>query len=178
MLKIIKEVGLRRIFKYFIFSLWQLIFDLLLFSPLRIWWLRFGGATIGKNCFIDKIDFINLGRTGLSGLKIGDECFLGRGVVLDLAGEILIEKQVVIALRTIILTHFSAGFSDHPLLTRYKKFVKKVILKKACFIGAGSIILPGVKLGEESLVAAGAVVTKSIPSKSLVAGVPAKIKNK
>lgn len=178
MIKIIKEVGFKRIFKYMIYCLWQWIFDILLFSPLRIVWLRFGGATIGINCFMDKIDFINLGRLGLKGLIIGDECFLGRGVLLDLAGKIVIEEKSVIAIRTIVLTHFSLGFSDHPLIKRYPKIVKGVVFEKGCFIGAGSIILPGVKIGEEGMVAAGAVVTKNVPTKNLVAGIPAKIKKK
>jgi acetyltransferase-like isoleucine patch superfamily enzyme len=44
-----------------------------------------------------------------------------------------------------------------------------------CFIGARSIILPGVEIGEESIVAAGAVVTHTVPPRSIVAGNPARI---
>lgn len=46
---------------------------------------------------------------------------------------------------------------------------------KRCFIGTRSIILPGVKVGDEVIVAAGSVVTKDVPSHSIVAGNPAKI---
>lgn len=44
-----------------------------------------------------------------------------------------------------------------------------------CFIGTRAIILPGVKIGDEVIVAAGAIVTKDVPSNSIVAGNPAKI---
>ncbi|MBB3595709.1 acetyltransferase-like isoleucine patch superfamily enzyme [Rhizobium sp. BK529] len=46
---------------------------------------------------------------------------------------------------------------------------------KRCFIGARSIILPGVEIGDECVIGSGAVVTKSVPSRSLVVGNPAKI---
>jgi acetyltransferase-like isoleucine patch superfamily enzyme len=46
---------------------------------------------------------------------------------------------------------------------------------KNCFIGAQSIIMPGVRVGDECIVAAGAVVTKDVPSHSIVAGNPAQI---
>ena len=46
---------------------------------------------------------------------------------------------------------------------------------KRCFIGARAIIMPGVKIGDEVVVGSGAVVTKDVPSNSIVAGNPAKI---
>ena len=52
---------------------------------------------------------------------------------------------------------------------------KKGSFRKNVWLGAGAKILPGVTVGENSIVAAGAVVTKSVPKNSVVAGVPAKI---
>lgn len=46
---------------------------------------------------------------------------------------------------------------------------------RRCFIGARSIILPGIEIGDECVIGAGSVVTNSIPSRSLVAGNPARI---
>lgn len=46
---------------------------------------------------------------------------------------------------------------------------------KNCFIGGGSIILPGVEIGSHSIIGAGSVVTKSVPAGSVVAGNPAKV---
>ncbi len=50
-----------------------------------------------------------------------------------------------------------------------------IMIKKGCWIGANAIILPGIEIGENSVVGAGSVVTKAIPSKVIVAGNPAKI---
>jgi acetyltransferase-like isoleucine patch superfamily enzyme len=47
-------------------------------------------------------------------------------------------------------------------------------LRRACRIGAGAVLLPGVEVGEEAFVAAGALVTRDVPARTLVMGVPAK----
>lgn len=49
------------------------------------------------------------------------------------------------------------------------------VIEENCFIGARSIIMPGIVVGHNSIVAAGAVVTKNVPPRSIVAGNPAKI---
>ena len=49
------------------------------------------------------------------------------------------------------------------------------VVEENCFIGARSIVLPGVRIGHNSIVAAGAVVTKNVPPRSIVAGNPAQI---
>jgi acetyltransferase-like isoleucine patch superfamily enzyme len=46
--------------------------------------------------------------------------------------------------------------------------------RRACRIGGGAVICPGVEIGEESFVAAGAVVTRDVPSRAVVMGVPAR----
>lgn len=60
----------------------------------------------------------------------------------------------------------------------YKPMNAPVIIGNNCWIGARSIILPGVTIGDYSIVAAGSVVTKDVPSGVLVAGNPAVIKKK
>jgi len=60
-------------------------------------------------------------------------------------------------------------------VNRLLKASNKVIIEKNVWIGASATILPGVTIGENSIVAAGAVVHKDIPPNTLVAGVPAKI---
>ncbi|OIP03894.1 hypothetical protein AUK18_01125 [Candidatus Beckwithbacteria bacterium CG2_30_44_31] len=176
--KAIKEVGLSRILKYFIFGLWQWVFDLLPYSPLRVWWLRFGDARIGENCVIDKIYFMNLDRTGLSGLILGKDCYLGPLVLLDLAGKITLENQVTIAAKSTILSHHSVGFSDHPLIKFYPKKTFQTTLKSGCVLGVASIILPGITIGKNSLVAAASMVNKDVPDQVMVAGIPALFKKK
>ncbi|WP_432561343.1 acyltransferase [Kineococcus sp. SYSU DK003] len=69
-----------------------------------------------------------------------------------------------VALEAIVLAHD---------MTRAKKAHTRI--GRNCFIGAGSILLPGVTIGDGSIVAAGAVVTKDVPPASIVAGSPAKV---
>lgn len=51
----------------------------------------------------------------------------------------------------------------------------KVHIKQNAWIGAGATILPGISIGENAVVAAGAVVTKDVPANTVVAGIPAKV---
>ncbi len=53
---------------------------------------------------------------------------------------------------------------------------KPIVIEDDVWIGANAVILPGVKIGRHSVVAAGAVVNKDVPSGTLVAGVPATVK--
>jgi len=174
--KAFKEVNFNRIVKYLIFGLWELVFKILPYSPLRIAWLKLGGVKIGKNCVVEAIDFFNLDRTGLNGLKIGNDCYLGAAAMLDLAGQITLEDQVSISAKSVILSHHSVGFKDHPLIKHYPKKIHHTRIKQATVIGIASIILPGITVGEKSLVAAGAVVRTNVPSQTMVAGVPAEVK--
>jgi acetyltransferase-like isoleucine patch superfamily enzyme len=51
-------------------------------------------------------------------------------------------------------------------------------LRRACRVGAGAVLLPGVTVGEEAFVAAGAVVTNDVPAGAVVMGVPARVVRK
>jgi acetyltransferase-like isoleucine patch superfamily enzyme len=48
-------------------------------------------------------------------------------------------------------------------------------LRRACRVGGGAVLLPGVEIGEEAFVAAGAVVTSDVPARKVVMGVPARM---
>ena len=49
------------------------------------------------------------------------------------------------------------------------------ILRRACRVGAGAVLLPGIEVGEEAIVAAGAVVTHGVPARAVAMGVPARV---
>lgn len=65
-----------------------------------------------------------------------------------------------------------------PLQKIYPKKTLPVSIQKGAWIGAGAIVLPGVTIGEFSVIAAGAVVVKGVPAYSVVAGVPARVVRK
>ncbi|MDB5112014.1 MAG: acetyltransferase, partial [Mucilaginibacter sp.] len=69
---------------------------------------------------------------------------------------------------------------NHPMDPENRKSLvcSPIVVKRNAWIGAAATILPGVTIGENSVVAAGAVVTKDVPANTIVAGVPARaIKN-
>lgn len=167
-------MGLTKIIRFILFTYWEVIFRCLLFSPLRIFWMRLFGAKIGKNVIIGSIRFMNLYRSGLRGLHIGDKCFIADYVVFDLADEIVFENDVTLSDEVFVLTHTNVGYSDHPLQKFFPPFSNKVVFKNGCFIGVRALIMPGVEIGEKSAIGASSLVKNDIPSLELHAGVPAK----
>jgi len=174
MSKALEEIGFIKAVKFCLTRVGEFLLCLACFPQLRIFWLRIFGARIGQETIIHQLDFINLYRTGWRGLKIGRDCFLGKGVFLDLADEIRLGEQVTISSRAMILTHTNVGYRDHPLQKSFPQFSRPVVIKKGAFIGANCVVLPGVTIGERAFIAAGAVVTKDVPAETLMAGVPAK----
>lgn len=105
------------------------------------------------------------------GAKIGDGVFFGTTVYIDPGFErfLEIEDGAVISQGVTILLHDSSlnNISGLPIK------VGKVRICRHAFIGANTTILCGVKIGENSLVGAGSLVTKNIPSNTVAYGVPA-----
>lgn len=109
----------------------------------------------------------------LRGIKIGRNVYIGYDVIFDRIHPelITIEDYVEIGDRSIISVH-----SRGSLLLRnvYRREVKPVRIKKGAWIAPACIILPGVTIGERSVIGTGSVVTKSIPPRRVAVGVPAK----
>ena len=111
-----------------------------------------GNIKIGKNLVQY---FANSGGCyiqGTNGIEIGDFTIFAPGV------------------KIISANHNKDDFTKHDKL-------KPIIIGKHCWLGANSTILPGVELGDNVIVGAGSVVTKSFGNKVTIAGVPAKIIN-
>lgn len=107
---------------------------------------------------------------------IGEGTWIAQQCFLHSAGGIEIGKNVGIGPRVIILSSFHEidGKLEIPITQRKIKF-QKVIIEDNCDIGAGAIILPGVRIGKGVQVGAGAIVSKDVKPYSVVAGVPAKL---
>lgn len=172
-MKALGEIGVSRAARFGFLTLAMVPYRALLFPQLRAPYLRLLGAHIGKRTILHGVRFFNLYRRGLPGLSIGNECFLGDECLLDLAESVVIEDQVTLAERVMILTHMNVGYQDHPLQRHFPALAAPVRIGQGSFIGAGAIILPGLSIGSGSFVAAGSVVIKDIPARTMVAGVPA-----
>lgn len=173
-MKAASEVGWSRMWWFGVMTLAMIPYHLALFPPFRSVLLRLYGARIGRRVVLHNARFFNLYRRGLRGLRLGDEVFIGDECLLDLADGIQIGDQVTLAERVLILTHTNVGYHDHPLQKHFPAMTAPVTLERGCFVGAQAVILPGVRIGERSVVAAGAVVTRDVPADCVVAGVPAR----
>jgi acetyltransferase-like isoleucine patch superfamily enzyme len=172
--KALGEIGWGRAARFGFFTLAMVPYRLALFPQLRAPWLRLLGARIGRGTVLHDVRFFNLYRRGLGGLEIGEECFVGDECLLDLAEGVRLERQVTLAERVLILTHTNVGYRDHPLQARFPAMAAPVVVEAGSFLGANVTVLPGVRVGAESFVAAGSVVTADVPPRTLVAGVPAR----
>lgn len=107
----------------------------------------------GKNITIGKNVFLNTGCSfqDRGGINIGDGTMIGMNVTIA------------------TLNH------GLPLETRNTTYPSPVVIGEHVWIGSNATILPGVTIGNNSVVAAGAVVTRDVPENTVVAGVPAKV---
>lgn len=118
---------------------------------------------------------------GCSQIIIGDRVVIrpltmlhGETATLDVS--IIIEDDVLVGSGVHIYVE-NHRFSDKNklIIDQGHEQAQAVVLKRGCWIGANAVILPGVTIGENAVVGAGSVVTKSIPNLTVVAGCPAKI---
>ena len=65
--------------------------------------------------------------------------------------------------------------TNDDTMARGEPELKGVTLRRACRVGGGVVLTPGVEVGEEAFVAAGAVVTRDVPARAVVMGVPARV---
>lgn len=108
-------------------------------------------------------------------MKIGDNTWIGQGCFLHSGGGLTIGKFVGIGPLVKILTHAHKEEGVKKPILLCEQEYKIVVIKDNCDIGIGAIILPGVSIGEGSIIGAGAVVTRNVEPYSVVAGVPAKL---
>lgn len=104
-------------------------------------------------------------------IKLGKNIFINHACTfLDLGG-ITIEDDVQIGPKVNLITE------NHPVDPSKRKHLdlKSILINQNAWVGAGATILPGVTIGANAIVAAGAVVNKDVPANTMVGGIPAKI---
>ena len=129
----------------------------------------FFNSTFRANCYSFFIPDINISGAMLrKGITIyGNGClFIGNGTLvneecfLDRSGELLIENNIAIGMRTTILTSTHKIGNDQRC-GEVKR--KKTIIKKNSWIGSNVLICPGITIGEGCVIAAGEIVNKDVP---------------
>lgn len=120
-----------------------------------------------------------------NGMKFNPQIIIGNNVSINpdchigAINRIEIHDGVLMASRVFITDHFHGKINREELLVSPQKrilFAKgTVIIKKNAWLGEGVAVMPGVTIGENSVIGANAVVTKDIPDNSIAVGIPAKV---
>ena len=107
-------------------------------------------------------------------IQFGENVFVNADVNMTDLGGIILEDHVLIGPKVILAT---VNHLEKPQ-DRRGLSAQPIRVKVNAWVGAGAIILPGVTIGKNAIISAGAVVTKDVPDNTIVAGVPAKIMRK
>lgn len=126
--------------------------------------------SLGQQSVIESYCCIN---NAVGDVVIGDHTRIG--IHNTIIGPVTIGNHVNLA-QGITVTALNHNFDDSDKrIDEQGVSTSQVVIGDDVWIGANAVVLPGVTIGTHCIVAAGAVVTKDVPSHSLVAGVPAKI---
>src|SRR5260221_3928855 len=140
----------------------------------------FAGSSIGANCIVGDQSCIR------ERVTMDDNCILGRGSLIEndttigagtriqaeayITAYSTLEDDVLIAPCVVTTNDNFMGRTE-----RRKELMKGPTIRRRARIGGGAILCPGVEIGEEAFVGAGAVVTKDVPARKVVVGNPARV---
>lgn len=125
------------------------------------------GKNVDESFFVIPPFYSDFGEN----IQIGKNVFVNHACTFMDRGGITLEDNVLIGPKVNLIT------TNHPLEPgkRRATISHPIVIKKNAWIGAAATILPGVTIGENSVVAAGALVSKDVPPNTIVGGVPAKV---
>jgi acetyltransferase-like isoleucine patch superfamily enzyme len=140
----------------------------------------FAGSSIGAGCIVCDQSCIR------ERVTMADNCILGRGSLIEndttvgagtriqaeayITAYSTLEEDVFIAPCVVTTNDNFMGRTE-----RRKSLMKGPTIRRGARVGGGAILLPGIEVGEEAFIGAGAVVTKDVPPRKLVVGSPAKV---
>lgn len=127
-------------------------------------------AEIGKDCYIEPPLHSNWG---------GKHCHFGDCVYANFNLTLVDDTHIYIGSNTMIGPNVTIATAGHPILPELREqayqFNAPVHIGKNCWLGAGVIVLPGITIGDNSVIGAGSVVTKDIPENVVAVGNPCKV---
>jgi acetyltransferase-like isoleucine patch superfamily enzyme len=139
----------------------------------------FAGASVGPDAILGDQTFVR------ERARIGEGSVIGRGSVVDndvvVGARVRVQTNVYLTAFTLIEDDVFVGpgaiTTNDDTMARHgdETPVRGARLRRACRVGGGTVLTPGVEIGEEAFVAAGAVVTRDVPARAVVMGVPARV---
>ncbi len=136
------------------------------------------GVSIGNNVSILKgtiIECTGVIRDLGDGLIIGNNVGIAQNCFIQVRGKVIIEDNVIFGPNVSIFSENHIFENPDLPISLQGEIRKGVTIKKGVWIGARATILDGVTVGENSIVAAGSIVTKDVPAYSVVGGIPSKV---
>jgi len=140
----------------------------------------FAGSQIGARCIVGDQSCIR------ERVELGDDCILGRGSLIEndttvgarsriqadayITAYSTLEEDVFIAPCVVTTNDNFMGRTE-----RRRKLMRGPTIRRSARIGGGAILCPGIEIGDEAFVGAGAVVTKDVPARKVVVGSPARV---
>jgi acetyltransferase-like isoleucine patch superfamily enzyme len=139
----------------------------------------FAGATVGDEAILGDQSFVR------ERSRIGAGSVIGRGSVVDndvvVGARVRVQTNVYLTAFTVVEDDVFVGpgatTTNDNTMNRHgpETPLRGALLRRACRVGGGTVLTPGVEVGEEAFVAAGAVVTKDVPARGVAIGVPARV---
>jgi acetyltransferase-like isoleucine patch superfamily enzyme len=139
----------------------------------------FAGASVGPEVILGDQSFVR------ERAFIGEGSVVGRGSVVDndvvLGVRVRVQTNVYLTAFTLVEDDVFVGpgaiTTNDDTMARHgtQTPARGATLRRACRVGGGAVLTPGVQIGEEAFVAAGAVVTRDVPARAVVMGVPARV---
>ena len=127
-------------------------------------------AEIGENCYIEPPFHANFG---------GHHCHFGKNVYANYNLTAVDDTHIYVGDNTMIAPNVILASAAHPLDPEERRkgyqYNKPVHIGKNCWLGAGVIVVPGVSIGDDTVIGAGSVVTKDIPSGVVAVGNPCRV---
>lgn len=127
-------------------------------------------AEIGENCYIEPPLHANWG---------GAHCHFGKNVYANFNLTLVDDSHIYVGDYTMIAPNVVIATAGHPILPELREkayqYNMPVHIGRNCWIGAGALIMPGVTIGDNSVIGAGSVVTKDIPANVVAVGNPCRV---
>ena len=127
-------------------------------------------AEVGENCYIEPPFHSNWG---------GKNVHLGKNVYFNFNATLVDDTHIYIGDYTMLGPNVVIATAGHPILPELREkalqYNLPVHIGRNCWLGAGVIVLPGVTIGDNTVIGAGSVVTKDIPSNVVAVGNPCKV---
>ena len=137
-------------------------------EAIRDTWMELTGAAVDEAFHLIPPLYSDHGLN----IRVGRNVFINQACMLNDIGGIEIGDDVMIGPRVSLLT---TGHPLDPGRRRRQIVAAPIAIERNVWLGAGATVLQGVTIGADAVVAAGAVVTRDVPPRTLVAGVPAQV---